>query len=187
MQLTNILISSFFSVATLGFYSLVQKILGMPSALIGSSIGQVFFQEASEAKKKDGNALNVYKRTIKKLLIIGIFGFGILFFLIEDIFTFVFGEKWRVAGEYAQIVIPFFLVRFIFASTSSIYDIFNALKIELIWQIVLVIGIILILFIFKDSGFKTFLTYMTIYGVLMYSLSLYITFQLSKGIYKYGK
>jgi O-antigen/teichoic acid export membrane protein len=42
IHLTNILISTFYSVSTLGFYSLVQRVLGMPTALIGRSIGHVF-------------------------------------------------------------------------------------------------------------------------------------------------
>ena len=181
IQFTNILISSFYSVATLGFYSLVQKILGMPSALIGGSIGQVFFQEASESKQKYGEASSIFKRTVKKLFFIGTIAFGLLYFIVEDLFAFVFSEEWRIAGIYAQIVIPFFFIRFVSASVSTIYDIFDGLKIELIWQVFLMIGIIIILYIFKDSEFKTFLTYMTFYGMAMYLLSLYLTFQLAKG------
>ena len=187
IQFTNILISSFFSVATLGFYSLVQKILGMPSALIGGSIGQVFFQEASEAKQKYGKASSVFKRTVKKLLLIGAVAFGLLYFIVEDLFALVFSEEWRIAGIYAQIVIPFFFIRFVSASVSTIYDIFDGLKIELIWQVSLMLGIIIILYIFKDSEFKIFLTYMTLYGIVMYLLSLYLTFQLAKGTYKHGE
>ena len=187
VQFTNILISSFYSVATLGFYSLVQKILGMPSALIGGSIGQVFFQEASESKQKYGEASSIFKRTVKKLFFIGTIAFGLLYFIVEDLFAFVFSEEWRIAGIYAQIVIPFFFIRFVSASVSTIYDIFDGLKIELIWQVFLMIGIIIILYIFKDSEFKTFLTYMTFYGMAMYLLSLYLTFQLAKGTYYNGK
>ena len=181
VQLTNILISSFFSIATLGLYSLVQKILGMPSALIGGSIGQVFFQEASESKQKNGEALSIFIRTLKKLLLIGVVAFGLLYFTVEDLFALVFGEKWRIAGTYAQIVIPLFFIRFVYASVSTIYDIFDGLKIELIWQITLLLGIITILYMFKSSPFTQFLQYMTLYGIIMYLISLYLTFRLAKG------
>ncbi|WP_119711888.1 oligosaccharide flippase family protein [Arsenophonus endosymbiont of Aleurodicus floccissimus] len=49
-HLISILISSLFNIITLGFYSLMQRLLGMPSTLIGSSIGQVFL--TSESRKK---------------------------------------------------------------------------------------------------------------------------------------
>ena len=42
-QLTNIIISMIYSVSTLGFYSHVQRVLGLPASLIGTSIGRVFF------------------------------------------------------------------------------------------------------------------------------------------------
>ena len=178
---TNILISSFFTITTLGFYSLVQKILGMPSALIGGSIGQVFFQEATKEKKQTGKAILVFIRTLKKLIFIGLISFGLLYFIIEDLFAFVFGEEWRIAGTYAQIVIPLFFIRFVYAAVSTIYSIFDELKIELIWQITLMIGVITILYIFKDSNFTEFLTYMSLYTILMYLASLYLTFQVAKG------
>ena len=46
-NLNNTLIPSFFNLSTLGYYSLVDRVLSMPSSLISSSIGQVFFQQAS--------------------------------------------------------------------------------------------------------------------------------------------
>ena len=186
IHFTNILISSFFTVTTLGFYSLVQKILGMPSVLIGSSIGQVFFQEATEEKIKKGNAISVFTRTLKKLLIIATVAFGLLFFIVEDLFAFVFGENWRIAGTYAQIVIPLFFIRFISSSVSTIYDIFDGLKIELIWQVTLLLGIIIILYLFKDNNFIEFLQYMSLYSIVMYTISLYLTYKLAKGELNYG-
>ncbi|MDZ7795659.1 MAG: oligosaccharide flippase family protein [Candidatus Marinimicrobia bacterium] len=111
-QLTNILISSFYSVATLGYYSIVQRILGMPTTLIGNAIGQVFYQQASDEKIKTGKSLKTYKSTVKKLIFIGLPIFGTLIFFIEDIFVFVFGEEWRIAGKYAQILLPMFFIRF---------------------------------------------------------------------------
>ena len=53
IHLSNVLISLFFSVSTLGFYSLVYRVLGTPSALIGGSIGQVFYQQATVEKGGD--------------------------------------------------------------------------------------------------------------------------------------
>ena len=65
-QLTSILISSFYSITTLGFYSLVQRVLGMPSALMGNAISQVFFQEATKEKHATGKSINSFKNTLVK-------------------------------------------------------------------------------------------------------------------------
>lgn len=180
IQFTNILISSFFSIVTLGFYSLVQKILGMPSSLIGSSIGQVFFQEANEEKQKRGRANETFKKTIKKLIIIGLPIYGVLYFIIEDIFAVVFGEEWRIAGVYAQIVIPLFFIRFVSVAVSTTFSIFNKLKLELLLKVLLLIGIITILFFFKGKDFEDYLFYFMYYSSFIYLLSLFFAYQFAK-------
>jgi len=180
-HLANILISSFFSIATLGFYSLVQRVLGIPSALIGKSIAQVYYQEGVKEKNKTGRVSITFNSTLKKLLFIGLPSFTLLFFIVEDLFSIVFGEEWRVAGEYAKIVIPMFFFRFLGASLSATYDIFQKLEIELIWQVSLLVGtvIIIVLSHLSDIPFKTLLVYLSLYISIMQLISLYIMKKIS--------
>jgi len=175
-HLSNILISSFYSVATLGFYSLVQRVLAMPSSLIGNAIGQVFFQEAMDEKHKTGSIVKTFNATSKKLIIIALPAFLFLYFIIEDLFAFVFSEEWRVAGEYAKIVIPYFFVSFIVSTLSPTYDIFRRLKLELVWQVTLLIGVMSILFIsnYQDIPFKSLLNRLMIYTSIMQIISFFI-------------
>jgi O-antigen/teichoic acid export membrane protein len=183
LHLTNILISSFYSIATLGFYSLVQKVLGMPSALIGASIGQVFFQEATKEKQKTGKAIKTFDNTVKKLIIIGVPSFTILFFIVEDLFAFVFGEEWRIAGVYAQTVIPLFLIRFIVATVTTTNSIFEKQKISLLWQFSLLFFSILTIYISNllEISFIEFLYIFTVNGFIHYSVLYYILKKVSQG------
>ena len=139
-NLTNILISIFYGISTLGFYGLVQRVLGMPSALIGNSISQVFYQQATKEKQETGKAVKSFNSTVKKLIILAVPSFGILFFIVEDLFAFVFGEEWRMAGTYAQIVVPLFFIRFISSTVSMINVVFEQQKIGLYINILLLIG-----------------------------------------------
>ena len=168
MHLTNILIASFYSVTTLGFYSLVQRLLGMPSALIGASISQVFFQQATKEKQETGKAIKTFNSTVKKLIVIGLPSFGILFFIVEDLFAFVFGEEWRIAGKYAQIVIPLFFIRFVVASVSAIDTIMERQNIFLIFNIVLLSVSLLVIYLAKELVFETFLIYLTLSISIVY-------------------
>jgi len=131
---TNILISSIFSVATLGFYSLVQKLLGVPSVLIGNSIGQVFFQEATKEKRLTGSSKKTFKATLQKLIIIGLPSFTILYFIVEELFAFVFGEEWRVAGIYAEAVIPLFFVMFVVSPFTIMNQVDLKNRLGMQWQ-----------------------------------------------------
>jgi len=180
-QLSNILISSFYSVSTLGFYSFVQRILGIPSSLIGNSIGQVYYEEGTKERKKKGMLIDTFNTTFKKLIILGLPSFSILFFVVEDLFAFVFGEEWRIAGHYAQIVIPMFFMRFVVTSLSSTYDIFQALKIELVWQVVLLVGSVVIVIVshLMNIEFEKLLIALSLYISIMQLISLYIMKKIS--------
>jgi O-antigen/teichoic acid export membrane protein len=176
MQLTNILITLFYAVSTLGFYSLVQRVLAMPASLVGNSIGQVFFQEASKEKQETGSAQISFNSTLKKLILLGIVPFGVLFFIVEDLFAFVFGEEWRIAGTYAQILIPLFFIRFFVSPLTVMNVIFPKNHIGLYWQIGLLLLHTGILLISSQLNlcFERYLYIMTIIISMYYLLILYI-------------
>ena len=178
-QMLNILITLFYNLNTLGFYTLVQKILGLPSALIGGSMGQVFFQMATEEKNQIGNIKRSYLKTIRNAILIAITVFGILYFSVEEIFYCVFGSSWKIAGVYAKIVIPFFAIRFIYATVSTTYSIFNKLKLELIWQLSMLIGILIIFYYSRELPFIEFLHNLNLFLVITYLFSLYLTYNLA--------
>jgi len=182
-HLSNILISIFYSVSTLGFYSLVQRVLGIPSSLMGKSIGQVYYEEGTKEKKRTGSATTLFNSTLKKLLIIGFPSFLFLFLVVEELFAFVFSEEWRVAGEYAQIVVPMFFIRFVVASLSITYDMFGYLKLELIWQVALLVGSVIIVIVcgLMEIDFKELLLFLTIYISIMQLISLYLLKKISSG------
>lgn len=183
-HLTNIFISFFYNVTTLGFYSLVQRVLGMPSALIGSTIGQVFFQQATIEKQQTGKAVKTFNSTVKKLVIIGLPSFGILFFIVEDLFEFVFGEEWRIAGSYAKIVIPLFFIRFVVSTVSLLNSIFeknlNGLYIQII-LLTTMVSLFIIVILYGISIELFFKSMTTILFIEFFGLYIYLL-NLSKGI-----
>ena len=178
-HLTNILISTFYSVSTLGLYSLVYRVLGIPSALIGRAIGQVFFQEATKEKQKTGKTIKSFNSTLKKLIILGLPFFSILFFIIKDIFIIVFGESWLEAGRYAQCLIPLFFVKFISSSLSSVLVVYEKQKSELIINIILLSSAIGV--IYYSIDFDTFLFLFIWVMIMNYIVFVLYYYKLSKG------
>ncbi len=185
-QVTNIFISALFSVATLGFYSLVQRVLGMPSALIGRSIGQVFFQEAAQERQNSGKAHKAFNSTIKKLILIGILIFGFLFFTVEDIFTFVFGQKWQIAGEYAKILMPLFFIRFISSTVSVINTVFEKNRNGLYINILLLLTALSVIWFAHIANLppKKFFELFSFVMSIEYLLFLFYYYKLARGDYE---
>ena len=53
--------------AVVGFFALAHRVVRLPLSVIGDSIGQVFFQQASEDYVNKGNCIGVFDMTAKKL------------------------------------------------------------------------------------------------------------------------
>ena len=183
-HLTNILISSLFNIKTLGFYALTQRLLAVPSSFIGRAIGQVFFQEATKEKQNTGSADKVFKSTLKKLIAIGVPFFIVLFFIVEDLFTFIFGENWRVAGEYAKILMPFFMISFISSPLAISLSVFEKQKSTLFINMILIISSLSILYysIFFHLEFTVFLTILTIVMCINYLMFIFYYYKVVKGM-----
>jgi len=155
----------------------------LPSSLIGGAIGNVYFQESSLEKQQTGIAIKSFMGVLKKLTIVGILPYFILFFVVEDIFPFIFGDNWKIAGEYAKIVIPLSLIRFIVSPISIAMTVFEKQKIGMYWQVSMFIISMSILFIaqYYKLEFGLFLYYTVIYLSLAHLVGLYICYHLSKG------
>ena len=184
-NLFSVLLSSLYNVALLGHYYMAQRVLGLPSALLGVSIGQVFFQSAVKEKEKTGQARVIFKSTVKKLFLIALPFFVTSFFIVEDLFAFVFGENWRIAGTYSQILIPIFFVRLLSTPVSMINTVFERQIYGLYISIILFIsnvGIILGSYYFGLGPEKMF-TILSIVLFIEYSLFLLHYYLLSGGDY----
>lgn len=181
----NFFLPVMFSVATLGQYALVNRVLGAPSSIIGSSFGQVFMQQAARERTETGNARKTFNSTLKKLLVISILPFLILFFYGEQIITLVFGEDWKLAGELIVILAPYFMIRFINTPLSTITSVFEKNQIALRMQFTyfgLVLFLILISSVFSFS-LKIFLIFFVSILFLYNLFRLYIFRRVSLGIW----
>jgi O-antigen/teichoic acid export membrane protein len=160
-----------YDAATVGFFSLAIRALSAPSSVISTSIGQVYFQKISVLIHSDPNSiLSEVLRTTKKLTIIAAVTF-IPFMLIGDrIFGFIFGEDWRVAGEYVEILSPALMMRFIVSPLSTIFLATGNVRLGALWQALYFITTMLVMLIFLGHRVKLLLTGFVINEIVMYTL-----------------
>ena len=119
-QLPALLLSAFFSPVIVGFYALGMRVLHTPMSFIGSSIAQVFFQRAAEARRA-GNLGTLVENVFRVLVLIGLFPLLVLTVIGGDIFIVVFGEVWQEAGIYVQILGIWTFIWFISSPLSTLY------------------------------------------------------------------
>ncbi|MGK9126742.1 oligosaccharide flippase family protein [Olivibacter sp. SA151] len=137
LNINNFFISNLYGVNTLGFYSYGYRYLNLPLSLVSNNVSQVFYQVCSECQKNSSNAKSEYISTLKKIIVISAPFFLVLFFIVEDLFAFCFGETWRQAGLYAKILLPLFFVRSIFSPLSLITIAFERQFLMLVMQILI--------------------------------------------------
>ena len=123
-----ILISAFHGSLVLGFYALSLRVLQVPIGIIGSSLGQVLYQKFTEIHNADEKLLEYVKKIVLKLFFIGLPLFVLLYIIAPELFSFVFGEKWRIAGEYSRILTPYLFLNFLLSPLSALPIILNKQK-----------------------------------------------------------
>jgi len=156
----SILIAKFFTTATLGQFTLAWKMVQTPMSLIGSSISQVFFQKLSSSNKNELNS--IVKKFIIKATIIASPIFLIIYFFAVDIFTIVFGENWKLAGEAASVMSPWLFLNFLSAPMANVFIVLNKQEVVLVVSILYMLFPISILLVFNQLGFIYLLNLITL-------------------------
>lgn len=144
VNILSFLLSIFYSLTALGFYNLVQRVLAAPSAVLGNAVGQVFYQQASVELREKGSMWQSFRAAWLRLLVISILPFIIMYFFAEPLFAMIFGESWRIAGRYAEILAPMFWVRFWVSPLSSTNQILQNNSVGLVANLILLVLSVLI-------------------------------------------
>jgi len=113
------LLNYYFSESVTGAYSFSLRMLSIPAVVIGTAMGQVFFQKISEAYSKNEKISTLILRSWKVLFLTGIIPTIVLFFFGEEIFTFVFGIKWVEAGRISEYLCILTFFMYISSPTSN--------------------------------------------------------------------
>jgi O-antigen/teichoic acid export membrane protein len=97
-----LLLSHFFGIATAGSYAFGVRIFQAPMNFVLTALRQVLFQKASETFNHGGSLIPLFVKTTLGLLAIVIIPAVILIIWAPQIFIWLFGSAWGIAGEYAR-------------------------------------------------------------------------------------
>lgn len=184
-QVVHVLFNMLINASISGYYYLVQKILGIPTALISSAVSDVFREQSAANFMKYGNAKQIFIVVFRKLFLLGLIPFLVLFLFVQDLFIFVFGENWAEAGLYAKILTPMFFLQFIASPLSYILYITNSQKLNLIMQLGMFFFVLISFacgYIFQDTYLIIIL--MSGFTSMMYILYIIMSYHKSKGDFK---
>lgn len=153
-----------FNSTIVGFYSQANKVINYPLSFITSSFSSVYYQKLTTTKnKKKLYLFSYFLSFIIALLIV-----SPLIFWGEELFSFVLGEKWRYSGKIAKIIIPIAVASFATRNVSSVFSLLKLQQITLIWQIIYLIIVISIFYLFNELKLEKILIFFSFSGAIMY-------------------
>lgn len=176
-----IMLNFFFGQTEVGYFTIVQRIFGVPLKVISSAIGEVFRREAVKAYECKGNFTKEIKNTFLGLFILGIIPLILILFFSDDIVPIVFGSKWKNAASYLQILSIMFLFQFAISPLGYSLYISEKQHVNLYWQILLLIATTLAISLgawFNDVTFAL-INFSISYSIL-YLIYLFLILKYSK-------
>jgi len=183
-QIPTFLLYRFSVVAEVGSYNFSQRILGLPSTLIASSITDVFRQRAISDYNQLGNCREIFVKTFKALSLLGLVPLVVILVGAPTLFEWVFGARWRDAGVYAQLLSVMFFLRFVVSPLAYVYYIAGKQREDMALHVLLAAGTVLSLclgyFLFGTAKWMIFLFSLN-YSII-YLIYLVRSYGFAKGV-----
>lgn len=138
---TPLVVGWLFGTVTLGFWSIANSFVYIPSTLVSQAVGQAYYRKAVAVRYSVQEAKRLFDRTVASLAGVSFIPFAVAAVISPYLFAFVFGEEWRVAGEYAQVMMPAVWVRFVTAPVATTALAHSANRVQLFTSALQVIAV----------------------------------------------
>lgn len=145
-QVPVILLAVLVSPAVAGLYALAERVLLVPSAIVGSAVGDVYRQHAAREFHDKGQCRSLFLKTARRLLLIGLAPLALTIAAAPALFELVFGSEWRAAGDLAVLLAPLAFFQLVSSPLSQTVLLAGLHRVDMIWQFVrlaLAVGTIL--------------------------------------------
>lgn len=168
-QLAVLFLGVIFTPVVVGYYAMGNRLIRMPLGTISKSVQQVFLQKATEIHQRGGKLGAALMKTTMGLVLLGGPVFILLYMYGMPLFEFILGDRWSMAGQYAEILAPLLLVLFILAPSTAIFVVLERQRLYFFFQLartVAIGGVFLISASLNMSAIDTIKLY-SVAGVLV--------------------
>lgn len=173
------LIESFFGATATGVFSMVQRLVYAPIALISGTINNVVYQKFTYDVVNNNPVYDNMKKVAVVMSIVGLVIVLVIFIASEyNILTLFLGKDWSKANDLLIYFLPIILI-FMVSSSIARFAIFERQEISLYFQTFLFIVV------FFSIIIGNYLTNNFEYTILIYALALSLVFLLQLNISLY--
>lgn len=97
-----LMLASLFTPTAVGYYVLARTVLFVPTNLIGTSVGEVFYPKFVEIIRNGESGKKILLKACSSLAVIGCAPYLALILFGPWLFSTIFGTEWLEAGKYAR-------------------------------------------------------------------------------------
>lgn len=101
-QAMPLLITYFFDASVAGNYAIANRLLVLPSVLIGAAVSEVFKSEFVARMHRAGGHGQFFLAILARIAVIALLAYSAIWLVSPFLFRIVFGEKFAQAGYFAQ-------------------------------------------------------------------------------------
>lgn len=183
-ELPLIILTVFYGAAVAGEYSLAQRVMAAPMTLVAGAVGDVYRQRAAMEYAKEGQCLQVFIETLKRLFLFALLPVIPVLFIGPWLFELVFGEGWRGAGEVASILSVLVFFQTLSSPLSSTVLLPGWLYMDSIWQFtrLVFLGGVFYLCIETEASYTSLVLVYVATLSCLYIVHSYFQYQASKGV-----
>lgn len=191
LQLPILFLTKFFESSIVGHFSLVFRVLSIPTRLFSEILSKLLLKKVSNISNSIidcGSTVSLILKTTVYLIffispivvVLQIWG--------EEMFAFVFGSDWKVAGSYASILVYAVAIRFIVSPLSSVLSLKRHMFKGFCWQVLYFITLTSTLLWASNKAFEEFLFFFVVHEIFLYLIYfifiLFASYKIDKKILK---
>ncbi len=174
-QATIFMTAILYTVEDTGYYNFTRTMILTPLVILAMAIGQVYYQRlALRYQNSEGIFGSLWRMTgvlsgigVVIVLVFGLFG--------EEIFTFLFSEKWEMSGKLAEVLVYSYALQFVTLPLNNLLYAVKELKLAAIYPTVYFFAVLSLL-LFEYDSFYDFIVRLTMVEVSVFTLSGIIIF-----------
>jgi O-antigen/teichoic acid export membrane protein len=177
----TVLIASLYGTHVGGLFGLGQRVFALPLGLVGTAVAQAYLAHSANGRATgDGAQLALYRSTRRRLAVLGLLAtFGVLA-AGGRAFAAVFGEPWREAGVYCQLLAPMLLAQFVAVPLAVALDLVERQDLHAWWDAGRLVVVAAAFGVARALGFSPR------GALLLYSLASAATYTVLLGVIQHG-
>ena len=129
-----LVLSAVFGAPVAGSFAFSQRVFGLPSALIGRSLSQVYFAELANTLHRDRSRIFATFCQVTRVMTLAGAGLAVTALAAPRWFPLVFGLQWTSAAFFSQLLAPSLALGLAFAPTAN-FTTFGLNSWELAWDV----------------------------------------------------